>query len=156
MALRKIFHPDIKGFTLIEIVVTLAILLTILSLGTLMSLDAYRGYAFRSERSLLVSALLRARAEAMNNMGASAHGVCYASVSGVYSYLSFRGTLCDPSSSLNDRREASKTITVTGLSAGSPVVFTQLSGTTTAALIHLSDGVHSADIIINHEGTINW
>lgn len=155
MASRKTSPRDTKGFTLIEIIVTLGIMLTVLSLGTLMSLDAYRGYAFRSERSLLVSALLRARAEAMNNMGASAHGVCYASVSGTYYYLTFGGTVCDPSSPTNDRMQANSAISVTG-NPSTTVVFTQLSGTTTDTTMHLSDGVHAADIIINHEGTVTW
>lgn len=145
------------GFTLIEIVITMALLLSILSLGTFMSLDAYRGYAFRSERSLLVSILLRARALSMNNMDGVSHGVCYAQIGGTNYYVTFNGTTCNPSALTSSRIEANPAITVTGLSVATPVTFTQLSGTTTDNGITLHDGIHAdTAITINHVGTIHW
>jgi prepilin-type N-terminal cleavage/methylation domain-containing protein len=58
-----------RGFTLIEIVVVLAIVCIVCGVAVFASLDLLRLQTFRSERSHLETSLLRARARAM-------HGLC--------------------------------------------------------------------------------
>ena len=57
-----------KGFTLMEVLVVIALLGVIFSLSVFISLDTYRGSSFRNERDTLVGVLQEARSEAMNNI----------------------------------------------------------------------------------------
>lgn len=133
-------------------IIAIAILLVILGFGGAVSIDSYKGYLFHSERELVISALTRARSLSLSNVSALPHGVCYESTT--HQYIIFQGTNCIPGDANNETLPGSHNILVSGLS--SPVVFSELAATTTAAMIHLSDGVRSADITINYEGRINW
>ena len=64
-----------KGFTLIEIIIVVAI--TAVVGGSLLFVDMgnFRGDSFRAEISTLVVALQTARMDALNNVHQSAHGV---------------------------------------------------------------------------------
>ena len=64
-----------NGFTIVEIMIALGILLIIISLGFFLSMDLYRSYAFRSEQSTVLSILHRARTRALSNINQSPHGV---------------------------------------------------------------------------------
>lgn len=76
-------HADMQaGFSLIELVVVLGIVVTIAGMGLIMTMEEYRGYAFRSQRDVLVASLLRARSQSMNTIclgagcvGGVPHGV---------------------------------------------------------------------------------
>ena len=57
-----------SAFTLIEMVVVMAIISLIGTFTAFVSIDSYRGYAFRSERDTLVASLERARSQSINNM----------------------------------------------------------------------------------------
>ena len=140
------------GFTLLEIMISVTILTIILGFGITISFDAYRGYFFRSDRTIIISMLERARSLSMNNIGETVHGLCYDATT--KSYILFEGSVCDPGASANITMDANSGITVSGLSPG--VIFTQLSGTTSIATITISSIGRTADITINHEGRISW
>jgi prepilin-type N-terminal cleavage/methylation domain-containing protein len=57
-----------RGFTLIEVVVVMALLGVIVMTGLLVDMQAYRSSGFRSDRELLVTLLARARSQAINNI----------------------------------------------------------------------------------------
>lgn len=143
-----------NGFTLIELIIVLAITTTILGVGFFVSLDAYRQHVFQSERTVLVSVLQKARSRALSNMYQSAHGVCYEEPN----YIIFRGTTC--ASGLFGNEEIPSNISLARASRFSnsfpTVIFTPLSATTTPTSIALTDGVRNASIDIKYEGTINW
>lgn len=155
-----------RGFTLIEILIVMALLGLIMGLGLFMSMDAYRGYSFRSESSVVVSVLEKARSRAMNNMYGTAWGVCFDSAN--KAYVTFRGVAYTPGAATNESLPAQAGVTISSLpvcGAPSPIVFQQLTGklfpqlTPATSIITLTvvEGGHtSASITINNEGTINW
>jgi prepilin-type N-terminal cleavage/methylation domain-containing protein len=145
---------DKRGFTLIEVIVVIAILTIVMTLGLFMSLDVYRGYQYRSERGVLVALLERARSHAMANVGQSAWGLCK---EGDY-YALFGGSAYSPGA-VEESIPASKAATVLGVPecSGGAVVFAALSGTTTPATITVEQGTApTATITLNDHGTIIW
>lgn len=142
--------------TLIEIVVVLGILVLIISLGLSMSLGSFKIKTLKAEEASVISALEKARSRSMNNMFQSPFGFCYISPN----YVVFQdgpGTRCVSGTPSNILISANKSIAKnSGTTFPGTVIFSQLAGTTTATSIHLTDGVTSADITINYEGTIIW
>jgi prepilin-type N-terminal cleavage/methylation domain-containing protein len=142
-----------KGFTLIEILVVIAIITFVISFGILIDVGTVKKDYFSAEESTIVSALEKARSRSMANLYQSAYGFCYIG-SPNYVYVIFNDGSCDQSST-DEIIKANSNITVT-LTPSSPITFAQLSGSTLDASIHLTDGTKSADITINNEGTIIW
>ena len=56
------------GFSLIEIVVVMAIVALLFSIGAIVGVDTYKNYTFRSEQGVLVSVLEKARSRSMSNI----------------------------------------------------------------------------------------
>lgn len=157
---------DNRGFTLVEVLVTISIMMIIGGLGLVFGLDSLRSYAFRSDRDLLVSALQYSRATAMGNMcrnntdsscvGGRSHGVHLADSS---------ITLFQTSSAASDysSRDASADLVLplspaTVLSGVTDVVFAQLSGDVAVPgeMTLTSVGGRSSKITIGSEGQIEW
>jgi Tfp pilus assembly protein PilE len=152
MASRKI--STAKGFTLVEIVVALGILMMLFSVGLLMSMDAFRGYTFRSERETVVSILIRARSRSLANYDASSWGVCYRAPQ----YVLFKGTTCATPATTDEVYDANPAVAAdSNFAATFPTIaFTQVSGQSAGGTISITEAGRSSSIIINHEGTINW
>jgi len=129
-----------------EIIIVIAMFGALLALGLFMSMDAYRGFSFRSEEDTVVSLLQKARSRAMNNMNQTPWGVCWRDDS----YVIFQGRVCTTGETI----PASPAATTTGLLIG--IVFSQLSGTTTATTITVLQDSRSSTISTNNEGTIIW
>ncbi len=145
-----------RGMTLIEIVVELGVLILIISLGLSMSLGSFKTNTIKVEQASVISALEKARSRAMNNMFQSPFGFCYISPN----YIIFQdgpGTRCVSGIPSNILISTNENIASNpGSTFPSSIIFSQLSGTTTATSIHLTDGIESVDININYEGTIIW
>ena len=141
----KIISKKQRGFTLFEIIVTIAILTVVISFGMTVDLSSFRGDTFLSEESKIVSALEKARSRAINSMFDTNHGVCYVEPN----YIIFQGNTCASGETVS----ANSNITITWIS---PIVFDRLTGKTLSSTIHITDGIKSADIITNDEGTIEW
>lgn len=119
-----------RGFTLVEIVVVMAIFTLLIGLGLFMSMDSYRGFSFRSERDVVVSLLEKARSRAMANIYQTPWGVCTIGSD----YVIFRGTTCTPGGATNESlAKKSPAVGVSGFSSG--IWFSQLSGTTTGGTV---------------------
>lgn len=138
-----------QGFTLVEITIVLGILTFIIAFGLFFDFNLLKSDLLRAEQATIISSLEKARGRSMNNMFESTHGVCYIAPN----YIIFRGDTCAVSGT-SEVIEGNEGITV--IFSPSVVVFSQLAGTTGGATIQVSDGVKSANIIINNEGTINW
>ena len=145
-----------KGLTLIEIVIVLAILTLLLSIGLVVNLNYLKNDLLRAEQKTIISVLQKARSKSLNNLFGVPYGFCYIAPN----YVIFRdtpGTRCVTGVSSNILTPANiKIAGNSGTLFPGTVIFSQLSGTTTAASIHITDGIKSADITLNYEGTIIW
>lgn len=139
------------GFTIIEILIVIGLLTGIFAMGVVTGTDTYQRYIFRAELEKTAALLQKARSSAMANVGESSHGVYFDNVSS--NIILFRGTSYATSSPYNLKVEKSKVVSISGPSA---VIFTPLSGTSTAGIITLSDGIRNSLITVNNEGQINW
>ena len=141
MELPKDSRPD-NGFTLVEVLIAIAILAVIFSLGLFISFDFYKSYSARSEREIIVSALQKARSLSMNNVSQTAYRVQFTDNPLTYTILP--ENLAVP---------ASYGISITSPALPFDISFDQLRGSSTAQTITLSNG----DVItINNEGQISW
>lgn len=141
-----------KGFTLIEMIVALAILAAIMGFGLFLSLDYYKSYIFYYEKDLVISILQKARSQSLANINEKKHGVAFDEAN--KKYILFEGDSLAASANKIEYEEA-KIVTTSGLTE---VVFDQLTGKATIVPagndLTLSDGVRSVIISINHEGRI--
>ena len=148
-----------NGFSLIEVVIVIALSGLVLALGLLLSLDVYRGTVFRSTRSILVSSLTTARARALSNQYQSPHGVCYSAPD----FIVFRGTSFSTAQD-KERISGNPAVTLTSPSffftcgTGTGILFTQISATTTnTGIITVTQSGHADETVsVNALGTIVW
>ncbi len=141
-----------RGFTLLEVVVVLALVTSIVALTLFFSLDSYRQSARLAEVSTILTLLTTARAAAMNTVDGQAHGLRF-TPSG---YVVFTGASFTTSNPVSRIVTPAAYPLVLASSSPSEVVFTLLSGTTTAAVITFVDPQTSgsSSIRINSEGLI--
>ena len=168
MGLRNTSHQSRgqAGFTLIEVLVSLTILVVIASLGLFISIDFYKAYSSRSEQSVIVSVLQKARSESLNNINEKRHGVHFQA--NPLQYVIFE---CDSpctsypvgGASSDQPIESSHNVSVTAPSMPFDVVFDQLNGncvssncSTNPLTVTISDGPKSYTLKVNSEGRIDW
>lgn len=148
-------RKTVRGFTLIEVLITLAVLSIIATLGLFATHDLYRGTSVQEERDTLVSLLTRARSHSMTNLSALPHGLCCDDTS--ESYIVFRGTYA--LSAVEETAPKGKSVTLSGLPAcgsGDEIFFTQLSGKAAPTSITISQDGNTSTIDVNEQGTILW
>ena len=147
------------GFTLLEILIVMALLSLVGALALMMSMDDYRGYAFRNERNTLVAALHDARSQAINTL-------CFGTLCtnskphGVYiqngEYIIFQGaTFASRDTSYDVVIPGNTAVQRTGVFE---IVFLSDSGQANPnGSVTLSDqGLHESTVSINPEGQITW
>ena len=146
------------GFTLIELVMVLALIGVIASFSAAMSLSSLSKSAVTQERDLFVTLLLRgARAASLANIGGTAHGVKIDNTN--HQYILFDGT--DPNAASANKRfipYTNNAITINKNPPGDTIVFEQLSGNVTSGdgTLTISNGNTSQSIIIRSNGQIDW
>ncbi len=137
-------------------VVVIGILTAMIAFGAFVGMDAYRSALTHSERDTIVGLLARARSSAMANTYQTLWGLCYIAPN----YIVFRGTTCAAGTANNEITPAATDAVVTGLSAGSPIVFSELAGTSSPATlatpttITITQQDRVSTIIVNYEGAI--
>lgn len=155
------------GITLIEIIIVIGLITIMSGFAVLVGQESYRGYTFRSTRDLLVSTLLRARAQSINNVclgslctDGKPHGVrILTDASGhMTTLVIFQGGTYAATDTLNSSiaigSNISGAIFLNGLQE---ISFEQLSGNANATgTITLSDTAQSSTITIGSEGQIFW
>lgn len=161
MQLRNIFPlASLKGFTLMEVIVTISLISILLSLGLILSMDVFRGTVFRSTRQVLVSSLTTARGRAVSNLYQSTHGVCYLAPN----FVIFRGTSYSATSPYNETIEGNPAVTLSSAGnfftcgSGAGIVFSQLAATTSnTGMITVTESGHADETVsVNGLGTILW
>lgn len=141
-----------KGFTLIEILITLAIILTLAGTGLIFGLQQYRFYVLQYETDNIISMLRSARSKAMNNINDSNHGVYF----NTNNYIVFQGSSYDSRNAAYDEiLQKSPIINITG---ETEIVFKKLRGDTSTGSgeVNISNGAKTKTITLNDEGRISW
>lgn len=144
-----------SGFTLIEVMVVLAIFGALMLMGLFFDFTFYRGTSFNTDVDVFASVLQRARARAINNINEADHGVYVDSDEYVLFQCSNPG--CSYSSGRNPAfdQEISRNPGL-GFGTFSEVVFTQLSGNSNFdGNIQISGYGKTASFSLNYEGLIN-
>jgi prepilin-type N-terminal cleavage/methylation domain-containing protein len=152
-----------KGFSLIETLIVLAMSVIFGALAMWVSMDAYRGNAYRADRDLYIATLQRARAQAISNVcigtciDGQPHGV---HVDSGGTYVLFQGNAYVSSDANNVAFESSPIVTRSGYLTASDVFFQQLSGntscTTPCTITFTGQGGQSSLISISSVGQITW
>ncbi len=140
-----------SGFSLIEILIAIAIFSIIAGVVGILGNSLYAGYIVFSEKITVVAALEKARSQAMANVGTTSHGVYF----GGEDYILFEGTSYAARASAYDEIiPRAPGIATTGLAE---VVFNPLSGdTATIGTVNISAGQNPTTISINQEGRISY
>lgn len=139
------------GFTLIEIIIVIAIIVFIGVIGVVVGLDSYQRYLFRSDLDTAAALLSKARSSAVHSIGQTSHGVYFGDSD---NFILFRGTsYATRDASFDLSVEKSKVTTASG---ADEVVFNPPSGESTEENLEIENGIQSFNITINEEGGIDW
>ncbi len=163
------------GFTIIEIIIAISILIILFSLGLFITMDFYKSYSFRQERDTIASILQKARSQSLNNIDEKQHGVHFfldTNNGNILTYLLFEcQNPCSayPGTTTTDILiPASYHSTIIAPVLPFDVIFKQLSGdcvvSTSSNVFHcdtsepiiVRDGTKSQNITVNSEGRIDW
>lgn len=149
-----------RGFTLIEILVTMGLVGMLFVAGSFMDISSIGRELVISENTTLVSALQKARSRAMNNIYASPHGVYFGTDEA--EYIVFRGASYDSDDVANEHIERNINVVVSAKDDNGndfqEIYFEQLSGKPNiVGKITLDDGVQTPRVIdISENGLIAW
>lgn len=149
--MRSLSKYKTKGFTLIEILITLAIILSLAGTGFIFGLQQYRFYVLQYETDNIISMLRSARSRAMNNINDSNHGV-YLNGN---DYIVFQGNSYDSRNTAYDETlQKSPIINITGQTE---IVFKKLRGDILigSGEATISNGTKTQIITLNDEGRIS-
>lgn len=156
--MKKFSVKNNKGFTLMEVLITLGLIAIVAVVVSVVDINNFRGDSFRSEVSTIGTALQTARANSFNNINQKRHGVAF-NPAGVSGYVIFEGNTYATRDTTQDILIASSYIVNFSPASPTEVVFDQLKGDANFnGDITLTDpqrGV-SAVININNEGKIAW
>lgn len=152
-----------NGFTLIEVLVTLGLLVILAAVLAAASPGLYRGYGAHDVRDTLVAALMHARSQAMNGVctgsvctGAPAHGVHIDEMHGrLHDVVLFQGTAYDANDPLNASVFTGSISQTVFYSGPAEVIFAPLSGDAAPATMLLWGGSATSTITVGAEGQIN-
>ncbi|MEK7583204.1 MAG: prepilin-type N-terminal cleavage/methylation domain-containing protein [Patescibacteria group bacterium] len=141
-----------SGFTLVEVLISMGIMLILFGLTTPFTIRFYRRYQVITERNLLLSLLRQARTQSFAGAGSTDHGVHIASAS--YTYTLFEGTSYVARDQSKDQVfEMSTNVTMTG---PSDILFKYLSARTSSVSLTFDNGTRQEKIYVNKEGRIDW
>lgn len=158
-----------SGFTIIEVLISLALVSLIFSLGMFFSTDLYRGFSVSSERNKVLSILQRVRGQSMSNINQTRHGLRFDDISGI-KYIIFEcptGLGCNEFSDdyIHYEIDSSYEIGIDSPVLPIDIIFEQISGdcveTTTFDCreenpLVISGSSNKYEIRINKQGRIDW
>lgn len=142
---------DKKGLTLIELLIVVAIITLLASVGAIMGLDAVTRKSLASERDTLVTLLTIARARSLANINQTPQGIH----TETNNFVLFEGLAFNPSNPKNTEIKKTSSVSISG---PEDVVFENLSAEMLvgAQTFILGNNSTSSSININIHGQINW
>ena len=147
-----------SGFSLIEILIVMAIVGVIMFLSVIAGIDSLARTNFNAEIENAVAVLQKARSESINNIGGVAHGIHFpaAGATDPDSMIIFKGG----NSEFSISRNPASTYSANPVAA-KDINFEQLTGRVTACVtacvITITDNGGRTDVItINYEGGIDY
>lgn len=143
-----------SGFTLVEILVVLAIVGVIFLAGAFVDLNSLHREILTTEQTILVSLLESARNRAMNNLEHSKHGI---HIDEDF-FVLFVGSDYTPEDNLNEKTKRNKNISITTVPENiNEVIFDQISGDPNILVdFYLNDGIRTKSIKVKEGGLIDW
>lgn len=140
------------GFTLMEILIAMGIMVILIGLTAPFTVNFYRRYQIITERSLLLSLLRQARTLSFSGAGSADHGVHIASTS--YTYTLFEG----PSYAARDQSKDQTFAMASGVvfTGPSDIIFKYLSARTSSVSFTFDNGTLREKITVNREARIDW
>ena len=139
-----------RGFTLMEVLISMGILVILLGVSTPFVLHFYRRYILDSERGALLTLMRRARTMSMAGTGSSDHGVHIASDQ----FTLFEGSSYAMRNQSKDQTFSYNDIVV--ITGQSDILFKYLSGESSSTSFRLDNGNKQSSIYVNTEGRIDW
>ena len=149
MKLHKAYSAKTpRGFTMIELIVVIAIVGAIFAAGSIVMFDSIQRSVALNEQNLVVTLLMGQRTKALSNVNQSSFGLkVEANQYTLFQGNSFSGGV--------DLRPVQKGTAIT-TGGDTEFVFGQLSGTSTAGTMTVTDGSKTVSIVVNSEGRIEW
>ena len=140
-----------RGFTLVELLVVMALVATMAGLGLFLSADMYRDISFRSDINSIIASAQKARSQSINNIDEKPHGIRL----DTSDYTIFEGSSYATRDTSKDQTlPANPSFTFSG---PTEIVFTQLSGESNATgNLVIYNGFKTATISLNYEGQIDY
>jgi prepilin-type N-terminal cleavage/methylation domain-containing protein len=145
------------GFSLIELVLVMALVGVVASFSVAMSMSSLAKNAVTQERDLFITLLLRStRTAALANIDSVAHGVFIDNSS--HQYTLFNGTTYNSSDPSNRVIPYSNNNLTFHSNGGDTIIFEPLSGNVISGTgtIAIANGVATSTIIIRDNGQIDW
>lgn len=155
--MRKKSGFNLGGFTLVEIVIVMALMTILGSTGIAFGLDSYGRSVCHSERDATVAFLHRARAMAMNNLNKTSHGLHFENDK----YVLFSGNSYKSNDPLNEIIPRTSSLTISLPNEQNEIIFGQLTGEVGGSMVgdifidSASSTCHEL-ISLNKEGGIDW
>lgn len=150
LVIKKDFFKRNRGLSIIEILLSSAILVMLLTLGAPVAVDFYQSELITSERDNLVSILKRARTLSLANKDKSAHGVYIDN----NQYVLFEGSSYAARNTIYDEPSVRNSALV--FSGAGEIVFAPLSATAPSATVSANIGQKTFTIATNTEGGVMW
>ena len=140
-----------RGFSLLEVIIVMALLAIVFSLGALFSTSAIARANALSERDLFVSLLTATRAKALANIDESPQSL-YIDTN---DFVTYEGTTYSAGNATN--RRISK-VSKAGISGQQTFTFAQLSGDALSGIgtTTIDGGAQKYTVNINTVGRIDW
>ncbi|OGG43916.1 hypothetical protein A3G50_02805 [Candidatus Jorgensenbacteria bacterium RIFCSPLOWO2_12_FULL_42_11] len=139
-----------KGFTILELMLVVGMLIVIFSLGFPIAFDFYKNYQLRAEGDKFISLLETTRNSSMINLNQLPHGIYRDNDN----FVIFEGNSFAARNQSQDQNfPRAKTISVAG---PNEIIFNSLSGQADSSAFVFNNGIKSFNIYVNQEGQINW
>lgn len=139
-----------KGFTILELMLVVGMLIVIFSLGFPIAFDFYKNYQLRAEGDKFISLLETTRNSSMINLNQLPHGIYRDNDN----FIIFEGNSFAARNQSQDQNfPRAKTISVAG---PNEIIFNSLSGQADSSAFVFNNGIKSFNIYVNQEGQINW